>query len=141
ARLEDELRMATRIQTGILPKTTRASGLQIAATMIPATEVGGDYFDILPFDGGCWLGIGDVAGHGLPTGVVMLMIQSVVAATIHTRPDASAGAVWHAVNSVLYENLKRLQQKEDATLSRISDDYSSKLPLAAAHEALMIYPR
>jgi serine phosphatase RsbU (regulator of sigma subunit) len=32
--------------------------------MVPADEVGGDYYDVLPVTGGCWIGIGDVAGHG-----------------------------------------------------------------------------
>src|ERR1044071_1707501 len=58
SRLEHEIELAARIQTGILPRERRVSGLSVAASMIPAAEVGGDYFDILPFAGGCWLGIG-----------------------------------------------------------------------------------
>jgi sigma-B regulation protein RsbU (phosphoserine phosphatase) len=94
ARLEGEMRIATRIQTGILPKTHEVAGLEISAVMLPAEEVGGDYFDVLPFDGGSWLGIGDVAGHGLPTGLVMLMIQGIVAAATHRRPEARPAQVW-----------------------------------------------
>jgi len=139
ARLADEMLIATRIQTGILPKTTQVAGLEIATVMAPATEVGGDYFDILPFDGGCWLGIGDVAGHGLPTGLVMLMIQSIVAATTHGRPDASPADVWKAVNAVLYDNVRqRLQQQEHATLTLIRYEADGRLVFAGAHEPLVI---
>src|SRR6185295_13454597 len=67
ARMSHELEIAARIQTGILPRAPRVPGLEIATAMRPATEVGGDYFDILPCQDGCWLGIGDVAGHGLHT--------------------------------------------------------------------------
>jgi sigma-B regulation protein RsbU (phosphoserine phosphatase) len=142
ARLEGEMRIATRIQTGILPKTTQVAGLEIAATMLPATEVGGDYFDVLPFDGGCWLGIGDVAGHGLPTGLVMLMIQSIVAATTNCRTDARPGYVWSAVNAVLYDNVRRrLEQDEHATLSLIRYESSGRFVFAGAHEELIIYRR
>lgn len=141
ARLEDEMKIATRIQTGILPKITSVPGLEIAATMLPATEVGGDYFDVLPFAGGCWLGIGDVAGHGLPTGLVMLMIQSIVAATTRCRSDASAAAVWEGVNNVLYDNVRRLQQDEYATLSIIRYESNGRLALAGAHEEIIIHRR
>ena len=46
--------------------------------MVPAEEVGGDYYDVLPVTDGCWIGIGDVAGHGLGAGLIMVMIQSMV---------------------------------------------------------------
>lgn len=139
ARLEDEMRLANRIQTSILPKTSSVSNLRIAATMLPATEVGGDYFDVVPFEGGCWIGIGDVAGHGLPTGLVMLMIQSIVAATTRITPNASAGAAWKSVNNVLYDNIKRLKQDEYATLSLIRYEANGALSLAGAHEELIVY--
>jgi DNA-binding LacI/PurR family transcriptional regulator/serine phosphatase RsbU (regulator of sigma subunit) len=139
ARLADEMRIATRIQTGILPRITQVAGLEIATVMVPATEVGGDYFDVLPFDGGCWLGIGDVAGHGLPTGLVMLMIQSIVAATTHGRPAARPADVWKAVNAVLYDNVRqRLQQEEHATLTLIRYETDGSLAFAGAHEPLVI---
>ena len=67
-RLEKEMEIATRIQTSILPRDVTVPGLEIAATMRTATEVGGDYYDVIPVDDGCWMGIGDVAGHGLGTG-------------------------------------------------------------------------
>ena len=118
ARMRQELEIAARIQTAILPRAPRVSGLELATAMVPATEVGGDYFDILPCDEGCWIGIGDVAGHGLSAGLVMLMIQSIVAATVHERPELGPGQAWKALNWVLSDNIReRMCQEEHATLS------------------------
>src|SRR4029079_6734900 len=64
-RLEKEMEIAARIQTSILPQDVSVPGLEIAAAMYAATEVGGDYYDVVPVDDGCWLGIGDVAGAGV----------------------------------------------------------------------------
>ena len=64
--------------------------------MIPATEVGGDYYDVLPVPGGCWLGIGDVAGHGLNAGLIMLMIQCSVASLVRRDPNTSPSAALSA---------------------------------------------
>jgi DNA-binding LacI/PurR family transcriptional regulator/serine phosphatase RsbU (regulator of sigma subunit) len=139
-RMAQELEIAARIQTGILPTEVRVPGLEIAARMLPATEVGGDYFDILPCPGGAWLGIGDVAGHGLTTGLVMLMIQSMVAATTLALPDAAPADAWRAVNAVLCDNVRgRLGRDEHATLTLLRYRESGELAFAGAHEELVLY--
>jgi serine phosphatase RsbU (regulator of sigma subunit) len=140
ARLEGEMKLAQRIQSEILPKGRQVKGLEIATAMVPAAEVGGDYFDILPFEGGCWLGIGDVVGHGLDTGLIMLMIQSVVSATTLSLPNGSPLDVWTIVNAVLYENIReRLGRDEHATLSLLRYDSSGGIAFAGAHEDLIIW--
>lgn len=68
APLRKEVEIARNIQTSILPVQFVVPGLQIAAQMIAASEVGGDYYDVRPTPDGCWLGIGDVSGHGLAAG-------------------------------------------------------------------------
>jgi phosphoserine phosphatase RsbU/P len=140
ARMSRELEIAASIQTGILPVQPVVSGLEIATRMVPTSEVGGDYFDILPCAGGCWLGIGDVAGHGLHTGLVMLMIQSIVAATTLALPDATPTEAWAALNSVLYDNVRRrLQRDEHATLTLLRYHADGRLIFAGAHEEFIIY--
>ncbi|HEX3776961.1 MAG TPA: SpoIIE family protein phosphatase [Polyangiaceae bacterium] len=138
-RLERELEIATQIQTSILPRDLRVENLEIAATMLPATEVGGDYYDVLPGPGGAWLGIGDVAGHGLRPGLVMMMLQSVIAALLAQNFDAAPSAILRAANAVLYENVrKRLGQDEHATLTLIRYFESGQLRFAGAHEEIVI---
>jgi sigma-B regulation protein RsbU (phosphoserine phosphatase) len=108
--------------------------------MIPATEVGGDYYDVLPVEGGCWLAIGDVAGHGLTAGLVMLMIQSVVSGLARQNPEASPGDMLSVLNAVLFDNIRRrLHQREHATLSLLRYDTSGRIVFAGAHEEIVIY--
>ena len=114
-RLEQELSIATRIQTSILPRNLQVRGLEIAATMLPATEVGGDYYDVLPTAHGCWIGIGDVAGHGLRPGLVMMMLQSIVSALVRNDPEAKPRDLLRVVNAVLYENVRERLQQDDRT--------------------------
>ena len=139
-RMAQELEIAARIQMGILPNEVRVPGLEIAARMQPATEVGGDYFDILPHAGGSWLGIGDVAGHGLHTGIVMLMIQSIVAATTKVSPNATPADVWGTLNDILYDNVRgRLGRDEHATVTLLRYRDNGQVEFAGAHEELVIY--
>ena len=64
-RLEKELEIGARIQTCLLPKNVAIPELELAAKMVPASEVGGDYYDAFAAGKGGFIGIGDVAGHGL----------------------------------------------------------------------------
>src|SRR6478736_4702279 len=138
-RLEQELEIATRIQTSILPRDLRVENLEIAATMVPATEVGGDYYDVLPGSCGCWLAIGDVAGHGLRPGLVMMMLQSIVAALGRENFSAAPREMVNIVNAVLYDNVRnRLRQDEHATLTLIHYFENGELVFAGAHEDLVI---
>ncbi len=140
-RLEKELEIAARIQTAILPKVLSAPRLQISAIMRPATEVGGDYYDIIAAPNGCWLAIGDVAGHGLTSGLVMMMVQSVLGALARKNPESPA-AIINDVNAVLFDNIRhRLEQDEHVTLNlmRYTDD--GTLRFAGAHEDLIICPQ
>ena len=139
-RLAHELDMAARIQASVLPQQLQADGLDISASMLPASEVGGDCYDVLPFPGGAWLSIGDVAGHGLGPGVVMMMLQSSVAAALRSSPRSSPGAALRLVNAVMFDNVKtRLGQSEHATLMLLRYERSGRIVFAGAHEEPIVF--
>jgi serine phosphatase RsbU (regulator of sigma subunit) len=139
-RMEEELAIATHIQTSVLPRNVAAEGLQIAAVMVPATEVGGDYYDVLPTEAGCWLGIGDVAGHGLPSGVVMLMLQSAVSGLVRTHPHSAPRDILCAANAVLFDNIReRMKQDEHMTLTLLRYEKGGRLTFAGAHEDILVH--
>ena len=79
-----ELRVANRIQLALLPRQDpQLPGYELAGTMHPAREVGGDYLDYIwaPAHGGrrpLYLAIGDVSGKGVPAGLVMVMARAVM---------------------------------------------------------------
>ena len=138
-RLEKEMEIAMRIQTSILPRRFDVHGLEIAARMLPATEVGGDYYDILPVEGGCWIGVGDVAGHGLTAGLEMLMIQSVVSALVRENPTATPKNHLSVLNQVIYENIRnRLDQDEHVTLTLLRYQAGGLVTFAGAHEEILV---
>jgi serine phosphatase RsbU (regulator of sigma subunit) len=83
-RMARELELAREIQESLLPaREFTHGGLSVHSVFRPAAEVGGDYFDLFPLaDGRLTIAIGDVAGHGLSTGLLMAMVKSAVAALI-----------------------------------------------------------
>jgi serine phosphatase RsbU (regulator of sigma subunit) len=78
-RLKRELEIARQIQMNSLPQTNPSiSGFDIYGCSIPATEVGGDYYDYLNLSGHR-LGIvlGDVSGKGTSAALYMSKIQGI----------------------------------------------------------------
>jgi phosphoserine phosphatase RsbU/P len=139
-RLAHELKLAARIQASVLPQHLEVEGLEMSASMLPATEVGGDCYDVLPFAGGAWLSIGDVAGHGLGPGVVMMMLQTSVAAVLRTSPELSPDVALDIVNQVMFDNVRtRLSQNEHATLMLLRYESSGRLVFAGGHEEPIIF--
>ncbi|MDI1429908.1 PP2C family protein-serine/threonine phosphatase [Polyangium sorediatum] len=138
-RLEKELEISARIQTSILPRRLDVPGLDVAARMIPASEVGGDYYDVFPVEGGGILAIGDVAGHGLQSGLVMLMVQSAIAALGREDPSARPKDLVRVLNLVLYDNIRnRLRNDEHVTLTVMRYHRSGRVVFAGAHEDILI---
>ncbi len=138
-RAAKEMEIATRIQTSILPKNLSVERLQIAASMAPASDVGGDYYDVLPFKNGAFIGIGDVAGHGLSAGLLMLMIQSLVSALVRSMPDSAPSGIVNTLNSLMFENIRaRLSQDEHVTFTLLKYSADGRVVFAGAHEEMLL---
>ncbi|HTY36551.1 MAG TPA: PP2C family protein-serine/threonine phosphatase [Bacteroidota bacterium] len=78
SRLESELELAIKVQRALLPHATPSlPGWEIAAFSQPASVVGGDYFDFVPFgDGAQGVIIADVMGKGMPASMLMANLQA-----------------------------------------------------------------
>jgi serine phosphatase RsbU (regulator of sigma subunit) len=80
-RLEEDLRGAARIQASLLPEETPAlPGWELAGSTRLCSEVGADYYDFSPDDGGLLLALGDVAGKGLAAALLMASLRAAVRA-------------------------------------------------------------
>ncbi len=77
-RMREEIDYARKIQLSMLPQTApQLSWIDLAAASLPATEVGGDYYEYFKLsDSQLVLVIGDVAGHGLASGLLLSGVRS-----------------------------------------------------------------
>jgi predicted ATPase/serine phosphatase RsbU (regulator of sigma subunit) len=138
-RMGAELNVARQLQQMVLPRTEelqQITELDIACFMEPAEEVGGDYYEILNHNGHIKIGIGDVTGHGLESGVLMLMVQTTVRALLLaeiTDPTQFLAIV----NRTIYENARRIQTDKNLTLS-LFDYQAGLLRFTGQHEEVLI---
>ena len=139
AKIRQEMDIAARIQSGILPKHFEVPGFEFAARMQPADEIGGDYYEILPTESGFWIAAGDVSGHGLSAGLVMLMLQSALGALAISSPRERPSRILAATNALLVENIRsRLGGDDHVTLVLMHVDREGHLVFAGGHEPLLI---
>jgi len=77
-RMKQELEYAREIQLSMLPRAAPdLEWLDVAALSLPATEVGGDYYDYFDLGSGrLAMVVGDVTGHGVASGLVLSGVRS-----------------------------------------------------------------
>jgi phosphoserine phosphatase RsbU/P len=136
--LRGEMEIAKMIQTRLLPKSLEIPGYEIYARMMTATEVGGDYYDVVPTSHGNYLAIGDVAGHGVDSGLIMMMTQTSVASLLTHRPSASISSVIEEVNDILTENIRKLDVDRYMSLLIIKID-NERMSFAGKHQDIKVF--
>jgi len=137
--LWSEMELAKRIQTALLPHRERMKGFDIAATMVPAKEVGGDYYDIMQTPNRYkWVTIGDVSGHGVDSGLIMMMAQTSIMSMVNNCSDCDPSRVLNSVNRVIRENISRLGSDHYMTMMAIRFN-ESQMTIAGKHQDVLIY--
>jgi serine phosphatase RsbU (regulator of sigma subunit) len=96
--LEQELKIAADIQKSILPdKLPLHEKFDFGARMLPARQVGGDFYDIFYVDHNrIGVLIGDVADKGIPSAIFMARVHALI--TAEAESSTSAGDVLRKVN-------------------------------------------
>lgn len=91
-RYAKEMEIARGIQTSFLPASMPdLPGYDLSAVMIPAMEVGGDFYDIVPLAGGRWaFVIADVSGKGVSAALFMAMSRMLLRANLEGTTDPAA---------------------------------------------------
>jgi serine phosphatase RsbU (regulator of sigma subunit) len=139
ARMGTELEVTRRLQEMMLPRREELqtiADLEIAGFMKPATEVGGDYYDVLHHEGRVKIGIGDVTGHGLESGMLMVMVQTAVRTLLESH-ETNPIRFLDILNRVIYGNIQRMRSDKNLTLALV-DYQDGVLSLSGQHEELIL---
>jgi hypothetical protein len=139
ARVSAEMDVAQRIQVEILPKEPQIKRLELSCYMSPADEVGGDYYDVYEMENASWLVVGDVAGHGVGSGLVMFMVQSIMATLLQSQPDITPGELNYQANKILCKNFERLDEERPMTLVTLQTKDSRTFSISGSHDNIYIY--
>lgn len=139
-RMSAELEITRRLQEMILPRQEELDlieHLDIACYMQPADEVGGDYYDVHQEGNIVRVAIGDVTGHGLESGVVMLMAQTAIRTLINSGIE-DGHKFFDSLNKTLYENVKRMKSDKMMSLLLLKYDHPG-IQVCGFHEHIIVF--
>ncbi len=138
-RMSAELDVTRQLQQKMLPNPEELQaipGLEIAGFMEPADEIGGDYYDVLNHEGHIKIGIGDVTGHGLEAGMVMVMVQTAVR-TLLVNDEKDYVKFLNTINRMIHDNVQRMRTDKNLTLALL--DYADRvLRITGQHEEVLV---
>ncbi len=135
-----EMEVAQDIQTLLLPAEPRLPGYLLHGLMMPAAEVGGDYYDVIETEGGRRLvAVGDVSGHGVTTGLTMMMVRASLVGTLESRPDAPLPEIYAAMNRCLRRNLERMNLRLYMTFALLEHVGGGRFRAVGGHLPALVH--
>lgn len=134
-----EMELARKIQTLLLPKNPVIEGYDISCHMAAARMVGGDYYDVINVGGYDWLVIGDVSGHGVPAGLIMIMVQTAVNTILENSPNMTPRELLLAINKTIYKNIQRIDEGQYMTITVIAAFKDGHFIFSGAHMDMLVY--
>ncbi len=105
--LKEQLLLARNVQESMLPQSfPNSSGISIVAKYLPALEIGGDFYDVVPLaNHHLALLIADVTGHGIQSALITVLLKSAFSGFKDTT--ASPGEILSSMNKILFNVLPR----------------------------------
>ncbi len=134
-----EMELARKIQTVLLPEKPSIRGYDVTGFMLPAKDIGGDYYDIINAGGRDWIAIGDVSGHGVSAGLIMMMAQTAIQTVVRQSPGISPSGLLEIVNRVIRNNLSRLGEEKYMTLNVLAVREEGMFMFSGLHQDILIY--
>jgi serine phosphatase RsbU (regulator of sigma subunit) len=100
-----EMRDARHFQQRLLPESLPAAGrFVLNARYLPALEVGGDFYDVLPCGDDRWaVLLADAMGHGIQAALTTALLKFAFACSV--EPDRPPGDILRSMNSILRRGL------------------------------------
>ena len=142
-RLNGELNMANQIQTGFLPRITSQfkdrREFRMYASMKPAKEVGGDFYDFFFIDDDhLVLSIADVSGKGIPAALFMMITKAILKNNAHI--GKTPAEILELTNDTIYAN-NRMEMFVTIWLGILEISSGKLIAANAGHEYPAVYDK
>ncbi|WCL50455.1 SpoIIE family protein phosphatase [Leptospira sp. GIMC2001] len=140
SRIQTEMELAQKIQTSLLPEKAELKGYEVLGYMKTADEVGGDYYDTILGDGERQFAvIGDVSGHGVTSGLIMMMAQTTLHTIIRNDKESNTSLILTKANQTLTSNIAKLKEEKYMTMQLIEVEANGRVKYSGAHLDSIVY--
>ncbi|MBE7412543.1 MAG: AAA family ATPase [Leptospiraceae bacterium] len=141
AKLEKEMEITSNIQLSLLPENPNSEGYEISSYMKPSESVGGDYYDIIHGNEKDWLVIGDVSGHGILSGLVMMMVQTSIHLLLSKKENYTPADILKNLILGIEDNIQKISKNEYKymTITVMNFDKTGVFHFSGHHQDILIY--
>lgn len=137
-KLRSEVEIASEIQRHVIAnEETTIPSLEVALATVPASEVGWDSLDIITgIDNNYYIYVGDVTGHGVPSGFVMMMVNALISA--FATEETNGARILAETNRILKPRIKQ-NMMMTCVMLRWNEKEKQLYYTGAGHEHLLVY--
>ncbi|MDX1957094.1 MAG: AAA family ATPase [Leptospiraceae bacterium] len=141
AKLAKEMEITARIQKSLIPEVPYCEGYEISSFMQAAESVGGDYYDVINTKDKDWFIIGDVSGHGILSGLIMMMVQTSIHILLSNDTSFTPAKLLLTLLNGIEENIRKISRHEYKymTVTFLSFNKEGEFSFAGQHQDLIIY--
>ena len=138
-KIEHELEIARNIQQSLLPTSApNIKGLDIAATAIPAKQVGGDFYDFIPLsENRLGLVVADVSGKGVPAALFMTLSRALI--RVNALQELSIATVVEKTNQLLIHEFASSGYFVTLFYGIVDSDQNTLQYVRAGHNSPLLY--
>ena len=133
------MKIAADIQSALLPENPVIEGFDIAARLVPIDEVGGTIYDVINTSERDWVIIGDVSGHGVHAGLIMMMVQTSIQTMVRNRPDLRPSELLTMVNEAIKYNIGMMKNDKYMTVTAFSLGRDGSTLHSGMHQNIYVY--
>jgi len=138
--LEQELEIAKKIQTSLLPtRLPKLPNIEIGVRMIPAREVGGDYYNTMELENneiGIW--VGDVSGKGIPAALLISMLNYAIKGFSFNSAIREPNKTLQKLNELICDNIDT-ESFISLFYARLNRDANTLIYANGGHEPPLLF--
>lgn len=135
-----DVELAARIQEDLLPPARlNTEPYAWHGKMRSVAPVGGDYYDAIEHRGHTWIALGDVSGHGLQAGLLVMLVRTTLHQLIRDQQALDPGRVLAHLNFSFWRILENLTQRSFMTFVLLRLDPGGRACYAGCHLKILVY--
>lgn len=138
---EADLELAQNLHRELFPPAGRYGPCRFFAVSKPASTVGGDYCEAMKTDRSSWFAIGDVSGHGLQAGMLVMQIRAMLVYLVSSRSHLRPSLIFVDLNNTFYEIVKKLNIRSYMTFFILRVEADGACCGVGSHQKLIILRR
>ncbi|TFH42278.1 MAG: serine/threonine-protein phosphatase, partial [Chrysiogenales bacterium] len=96
-------------------------------------------YDVINMEGTDWVIIGDVSGHGVPAGIIMMMVHTSIRAILLGGTSKTPAELLGQVNAVITENVKMVGDDRYMTVTLMAFHENGDCTFTGLHQDILIY--